>query len=585
MKSFARHTKLSNICGRVNYILNEKKQEEIVCHGEYVDFKEYADYEKSNQRTAIKNNEGREVIISIPNEWYGLPRNELYEKCQHLAEIACGKKTDMTWACHWNKNRTNLHIHAVFSERTKVIDQEIKRYDRDIYLTNEGKVARRKADRAVDEKTGEVLPPIHRKGDIKEGGFSVKDKTYKTKDWFEGTKDKLQTEMEHMGVKFEEKGVLHEWHEGKGRYSYITKEKNEVIREVNHRLNDIKSIYSQQHYEKANNLVKTEMKKNNIIVPNISQTNGKGKMDFVKFNNYSVAHDFIKKTKTRFNSIIDKIKEMLHKHQEQHENTKQENIKAKNDTVQKKATEPQFNAKDHASKMLKTLSEYMVARYNYEYALQYNIHELQQGVSHEFRNKLAKLDEYKARYDDLTSQINAKSDDLSKTGTFAFGDKRALKNEIKSLKNDRERYIEKMAEVSRPTYSGDDFNYMRVNQFTQKTGYDETIRFFEDKAKVEIKKEKARDMLPQFDISKQKQEEFLALAQEIPERYKETFQQVMKEYSSQFMQNEKIKDTPRAYRVIEKTKKYVLDKMPQSQKQQKEKERQKSHSRSFGRDR
>ncbi len=270
------------------------------------------------------------------------------------------------------------------------------------------------------------------------------------------------------------------------------------------------------------------------------------------------------------------------KHQE---SIKQEKIKAKNDTVQKKATEPQFNAKEHAKHMMITLGQYMVARYNYEYALQYNVLELQNGVSHEFRDKLSQLDHYKAKYDDVVNKINTKSDELSKVGTFALRDKKTLKNEIKSLKNDRERYIEKMAEVSRPTYSGLDIDYMRVNQFTQKTGYDESICFFEDKAKVELKKEKAREMLPQFDIAKQKKEEFLALAQEIPERYKETFQQVMKEYSSQFMQNEKIKDTPRAYRVIEKTKKYVLDKMPLSKQQQKEKELNKNHSRSFGRDR
>lgn len=73
MKSFARVTKLSNIGGRADYITNEKKQEAILAKSEAVDWKPYRDFERANQRTATANNEGREMIIALPNEWAKLP--------------------------------------------------------------------------------------------------------------------------------------------------------------------------------------------------------------------------------------------------------------------------------------------------------------------------------------------------------------------------------------------------------------------------------------------------------------------------------------------------------------------------------
>lgn len=412
MKSFARHTKLSNICGRVDYITNEKKQEEIVCHSEIVDFKEYAEFERNNKKTAIKNNEGREVVVSIPNEWYELPRNELYEKCQHLAEIACNKKTDMTWACHWNKDRTNLHIHVVFSERTKLVDQEIKRYDRDVYLTNEGKVARRKADRAVNPKTGEVLPPVHRKGDIKEGGFSAKDKTYKSRNWFEGTKERLQSEMERMGVKFEEKGVLHEWHEGRGTYSYITKEKNEVIREVNRRINEFKSVLPKGQHLQLDEMVRSEIKNKNIVVPKVGIENNRLKYKMVRFSDFHKAYEYIERTRDVFNKVIGKVKEKM-KSLAEHKPIKSLNDKAR-DFFE---LNQQLRAKNEE---LKTLRREMI----------YPKQDLLDNAK-----TIEKTDfEYKENKSKLHMLEKQRNDLSGVKGLFKFSEKQRLDDEITSKK-------------------------------------------------------------------------------------------------------------------------------------------------------
>lgn len=230
MRDFARVTKLSNIAGRADYISNPKRQEKIVAKSAPVDWQPYRRFEQTNQRTASKNNEGREVIIALPNSWARLLPWELQKRAQALAETAIGKKTDMQWAVHWNKARTDLHLHVVFSERQK--ENVVGVWDRDIYLTAEGKVARSKAERAT-LPDGSVAPPVHRKGEAK-GGFTAKDTKYKTQKWVYEMKGQLRDLMrDRWRVKFDEPQLLHEYHEGKGKDAPKIREKNEVIRAIN----------------------------------------------------------------------------------------------------------------------------------------------------------------------------------------------------------------------------------------------------------------------------------------------------------------------------------------------------------------
>lgn len=229
MKGFARVTKLSNVGGRADYISNPDRQESIVAASEPVDWKPYHDYEMANQKTAARNNEGREVVIALPNEWAALSRDELTRRVQQLAITAAGKDTDMQWAVHWNKAHTNLHVHVIFSERQR--EKSPGRWDRDIYLTDEGKVARRKADRAKNPD-GSFRLPVHRKGDLKDG-FTVKDPRYKNRGWVPAMKQQLQEQFAALGVVLEKPQPLHEYHEGKGKEAPTIRAKNEAIRENN----------------------------------------------------------------------------------------------------------------------------------------------------------------------------------------------------------------------------------------------------------------------------------------------------------------------------------------------------------------
>lgn len=230
MQSFVRMSKLTDIVGRADYISNEKRQEHIIVERSYADWKPYQEYERSHQKTNKANNEGRELIIALPNEWQNLSEIELTYRMNMLAQKILPNKYDYQWAVHLNKKETNLHAHLIFSERSRSYGS-VGTWDRDVYLTNDGKVARRKADRAVDEN-GNVKPPVHRKGEPKSDGklqFTVKDTRYKSDKWLEQVKQDVIEFYKAYGVSVDKQGLLHQYHEGKGSEATAIHAKNERI--------------------------------------------------------------------------------------------------------------------------------------------------------------------------------------------------------------------------------------------------------------------------------------------------------------------------------------------------------------------
>lgn len=234
MKSFVRVTKLPSISGRAGYMSDPGKQEEIVVQSEPVDWQPYIDYEATQRKTNARQNEGREVMVTLSNDWYGLPKDELRSRVDQIAKAVVGEGRDYQWAVHWNKNRTNLHVHIIFSERQRVKEPAV--WDRDIYLRDDGKVARKKSERAK-EPDGSFKPPIHKKGDLKSDPFTAKDTSFKSKEWLHTKKQELRQLMEEQwGVKFEKQPHLAEFHEGKGSEAPFIQKKNEIIRKNNERL-------------------------------------------------------------------------------------------------------------------------------------------------------------------------------------------------------------------------------------------------------------------------------------------------------------------------------------------------------------
>jgi hypothetical protein len=244
-------TKLTDVAGRANYISNPQRQEEIILMSDSVDWIPYRDYERNDRKGMTENNEARELIIALPNDWYKFGKRELAINVQNIAEKSVGKKTDLQWSVHMNKNKNNLHVHIIFSERVLLSTKKKKKvYDRDIYLTNDGKVARSKSERAADEH-GNILPPVHRKGDSKGTvcEFSVKDVKYKSKKWLQTTKTELREHFENLGFRYED-GIFRQYHEGKGNDSPKIKLKNKYIKLINKSLSKLlmKEIVSPESF-------------------------------------------------------------------------------------------------------------------------------------------------------------------------------------------------------------------------------------------------------------------------------------------------------------------------------------------------
>lgn len=167
---FARTTKISNAVGRSAYISNKThKQEEVVLHEVKMtfDWQFYHEYELAHQHNSgQKQNEAREIMFPLPNNLASklngqttAEQKEIIKNlCDEFAEKVIGENHDYEYAVHWNKMRTNLHCHLMFSER-EVMDAsklEQKTYAKDIWqdpvthkLTKKG--------------TGEL---VHKKGDL-----------------------------------------------------------------------------------------------------------------------------------------------------------------------------------------------------------------------------------------------------------------------------------------------------------------------------------------------------------------------------------------------------------------------------------
>lgn len=303
MQSYTRVTKLNNIQGRAGYITNPDKQEEIVIESAPVDWQPYVDYELNNQKSKEKNNQGREIVFSIPNEWYTLPKEELRERVQPLVELAVGKSTDMQWAVHWNKTRTNLHVHVVFSERS--IEKNPGHWDRDIYLTEDGKIARKKADRAKDS-SGNDLPPIHRKGDLK-GNYTAKNTMYLQRTFNKQVRTVLEREMkQRYGVVFEEPKPLKQFHHGKGSESETIKKKNEIIKETNYLLSIFKEIGYDKTYNSFFRQFKEYIKDKKILVGYYDAAINRFRSKW--YSNIDNAYTFFLQTKEKTREMAERTK-------------------------------------------------------------------------------------------------------------------------------------------------------------------------------------------------------------------------------------------------------------------------------------
>ena len=182
---YGRITKITNAVGRSKYITDIDRQEEIVLHKMNMQYswEEHSSFEKNNQKTNVANNEALEVVVALPNE-LSLDKEKLEAVCDDLAKAIVDENKDYEYAVHWNKARTNLHLHLLFSERENQTELTPKVYKRDIWQDKDThKLAKANAENAE---------LVYRKGDIqrdKEGNIKYETDIFKPKDTLFKDKD------------------------------------------------------------------------------------------------------------------------------------------------------------------------------------------------------------------------------------------------------------------------------------------------------------------------------------------------------------------------------------------------------------
>ena len=167
--SFVQMTKLTDVCGRVDYITNPKRQEHL--YATYTSVKpEYwkllskqsqFDFWRSHQSKG-KCIEGRELVIALPEHLQQEDPDKLLQeftkKFQDTYDMQC------TSALHHNKAKTNYHIHLIFSERVLLEKPIIKTASRNMFFDEDGRHVRTK--KQILDADGNVRPgcKILRKG-------------------------------------------------------------------------------------------------------------------------------------------------------------------------------------------------------------------------------------------------------------------------------------------------------------------------------------------------------------------------------------------------------------------------------------
>lgn len=175
---YGRIQKISNASGRHEYLTSGEKQEEVVLHEVQLqyDWEFHSQFEQAHSQKGQSNHVALEVHIALPNELYD-DKVKLKEVCDDLVKNIVGENHDYEYAVHWNHNRTNLHVHVMFSERENVKEREAKVYARDIWQDKEThKLAKANAE-------GAEL--VHRKGEVqkdKDGNIKYKDEPFTAKD-------------------------------------------------------------------------------------------------------------------------------------------------------------------------------------------------------------------------------------------------------------------------------------------------------------------------------------------------------------------------------------------------------------------
>lgn len=192
--SFIRMTKLSNLSGRIDYITSDKRQENLYATFATTDERGFwRQLSRCNQEEFKKSGtdgkciEARELIIALPESFRFYDPEAIPDRFCRSFKRMYG--VDCIAALHHNKRKTNLHLHLIFAERTKLKEPGEKIAARSMFYNEDGKHVRTKKE--IVDADGNVRKgcKIIAKGEVYERTiFSIKNKRFKSEEFLDEVK-------------------------------------------------------------------------------------------------------------------------------------------------------------------------------------------------------------------------------------------------------------------------------------------------------------------------------------------------------------------------------------------------------------
>lgn len=252
---YLRITKLHDVRGRIDYISNPERQENLLAYRTTMDNKMWLALANQNQRS-FKNNsrgvsangkciEAREIIFHLPHRFSAdLERvlNQIVDDWKNTYH------TDCAAALHWNHDKTNLHIHLIFSERERLDRDKIKYATRNMYYDADWKRCNKTDAVHVIHKGEPTSPPFEH----------AKTRSFKSYTWLEQELKDHYAKI--LGLDRFERDGLHIPQQK--TFKYQNREKAERIRENNKIIQEFNEIVD---YALSKHVLESDLKE--IVEP------------------------------------------------------------------------------------------------------------------------------------------------------------------------------------------------------------------------------------------------------------------------------------------------------------------------------
>lgn len=206
-------SKLHNVRGRITYISNHAKQENLYAVYETTDRHYWTELARFNQQEFQKSGtegkciEARELIIALPESFPDLYNpDKLLQMFTNRFKEKYG--VECVSALHHNKRKTNYHIHLIFSERELLPEPIEKIATRNMFYNEQGKHVRTKKEILDDSGNVRKGCKIVKKGEVYERTlFTAKNKLFKQEHYLDEAK-RFYTDLINLLIE-DDKDKLH----------------------------------------------------------------------------------------------------------------------------------------------------------------------------------------------------------------------------------------------------------------------------------------------------------------------------------------------------------------------------------------